>query len=116
MSVSSRLRGMAELLLPPAVLRTLRYLRPRLRYAPRGWDTPVPASAAAGWDNDAIASQEQARWKAYCDNLDNGRPLGFSHEHDDLSVVTDLRSHNIHVTFAYVLALCARMKSRLSLL
>jgi len=68
------------------------------------------------WNAGDIVSMERAKWSAFLDNLNTTGPLGFSHEHDDLSNTTDLNFHNIHMTFAYVLALSALGQDSVSVL
>jgi len=43
-------------------------------------------------------------------------PLGFSHENTDQSVVRNPSFHNVHISYAYVLALAAHKKDRISVL
>jgi putative methyltransferase (TIGR04325 family) len=91
-------------------------VRPDLEYAPDGWNTPLPSSRASGWNSGGVVSSEVSKWEAYIDNLRGAGPLGFSHEHGDLSVVRNVSFHNIHVSYAYVLALAAHKKDVLRVL
>lgn len=86
-----------------------------LEYAPEGWATSL-ADRRSGWNADTVVNSEAEKWEAFCRNLDATGPLGFSHEHTDLSVTRNIHFHNVHMTYAYVLALTARQKDELSIL
>jgi putative methyltransferase (TIGR04325 family) len=90
--------------------------KPRLEYAPEGWKASQRLSNDKGWNVDLVVEAEKAKWKAFCENLEDGGPLGFSHEHTDLTVVRDVPFHNVQITYAYVIALAAHLKSNLSVL
>ena len=49
-------------------------------------------------------------------NDHRAHPLGFTHEHDDLTVTRFVPFHNVHITYAYVLALTAHRKDAISVL
>jgi len=110
-----------RLLTPPIVPRAFRYLRSTgstddtLEYAPQGWNTPR-LEDLGGWDGEGIITAESERWNDFCRNLEGSGPLGFSHEHLDLTVIRSVPLHNVHITFAYVLALCARLQTSVSVL
>lgn len=74
------------------------------------------ARNADGWNAHSVVEAERAKWDAFCRNLQGGGPLGFSHEYTDLTVVRNVSFHNIHMTYAYVLALAAHKKATLSVL
>jgi putative methyltransferase (TIGR04325 family) len=86
-----------------------------LQYAPQGWKTPL-AESNRGWDAGSVVNAERDKWKDFLGNLEHQGPLGFSHEHTDLANARNLSFHNIHITYAYVLALAAHFKSSLSVL
>jgi putative methyltransferase (TIGR04325 family) len=69
-----------------------------------------------GWSVDSVVKTERAKWEAFCRNLEGAGPLGFSHEHTNLSVIRDPNFHNVHISYAYVLALSAHKKDRISVL
>jgi putative methyltransferase (TIGR04325 family) len=109
----------------PMLLRPLSFLKrcaariarkPALVYAPAGWDTPLPANASAGWNAEGVVTAEKAKWEAFCAAIDGSGPLGFSHEHTDLSMRRHAPFHNIHITYGYVLALASQGKSAISVL
>jgi putative methyltransferase (TIGR04325 family) len=120
--VSEPLKKAVRLLTPPILLAAVRRLRGRnemalLEYAPQGWQTSLDRNSSnQGWNVETIVAVEKEKWNGFCHNLEGPKPLGFSHEDNDLSIVRSSYFHNIHITYAYVLALAARYKSRLSLL
>lgn len=96
-------------LFPPALTRALRSLRrvspPHLEYLPGGWHSVVLSDAGQnGWDVDSTVHGTASERAQFERQLANGAPLGIAHE------------HNLHVSFAYVLAFVARGKSSLSVL
>ena len=104
-----------RMFLPPIVLRGVRWFFPVLRYAPDGWQTRLD-SGSKGWNAENVIAEEKAKWGAFLANLEGAGPLGFSHESDDLSETRNVSFHNIHLTFAYVLALASRGKPSMSVL
>lgn len=102
-------RLLANALLPPVLAKVLRGMRrtptPALEYLPGGWDSaPSPAAGENGWDADSTVSGTACERAQFERGLANGAPLGIAHE------------HNLHVSFAYALALVARGKPRISVL
>jgi putative methyltransferase (TIGR04325 family) len=89
------IRALRRLLTPPVVM---------LEYAPQGWDESLVAGAAPGWNADSVVEATRAENENSCRQLRNGGPLGTGHQ------------HNLHVSFAYVLARAARSKASLSVL
>ncbi len=89
---------------------------PLLEYAPDGWKTRLGPDAVKGWDDPAAAEEEREKWDVFCTALQGTGPLGFCHEHTDLSIDRNISFHNVHITFGYVLALAALPKKALSVL
>lgn len=121
MSPQTRLKRAVKHLLPPLLYKRLRaaqYVirKPILEYAPDGWQTVLSNGHHAGWSVASVVEAERDKWDTFCLNANGTGPLGFSHEHTDLSVVRDPRFHNVHITYAYVLALAAHQKSTVSVL
>jgi putative methyltransferase (TIGR04325 family) len=115
------LKRVAKQVLPPmftGVLQSLRtqFHKPVLEFAGEYWNTPRAKSECSGWNNMLVAEVERARWNAFNQNLQGTGPLGFSHEHSDASIVRNLSFHNIHITYAYVLALLSHNRASISIL
>ena len=109
------------LFIPPVVIKCARAVKnllqkPVLEYAPDGWQTQLNNSKNQGWNVDSVVDNEKTKWDAFCRNLEGSGPLGFSHEHTDLSVIHDTNFHNVHISYAYVLTLTAHHKDRISVL
>jgi putative methyltransferase (TIGR04325 family) len=90
---------------------------PEWEYVPEGW-ARASDPTVKGWNVDAIVDAYRAKWPSYIRALEGPRPLGVYHEVvEGGSVWTDDHSaHNMLVSFAYVLALAAHGKERVSLL
>ena len=107
--------------MPPIVTKPLARLWPSrehstLEYARDGWHTLKSVSGARGWDNETVVAAERAKWHSFKENLLGSGPLGFSHEHTDLRETRNVNFHNIHVSYAYALALASHNRSELSVL
>ena len=116
----TRIANLARQILPPFVLGIWRRLKrsdakPVLQYAEKGWNT-LAAGSENGWDRDLVVRTEAAKWGEFRKNLQSTGPLGFSHEHTDLTETRNVHFHNINLSFAYVLAFAARQKTELSVL
>jgi putative methyltransferase (TIGR04325 family) len=123
MSLRAEVKRVSRLLLPPIVTDGLRRVRcgrvsvkPVLEYAPLGWRTVLNNTRTTGWNAASVVAGEKSRYDAFVHDCQGSGPLGFSHEHTDLSEVRNVSFHNIHISYAYVLALAARQKSTLSVL
>jgi putative methyltransferase (TIGR04325 family) len=117
----TRLGKMLELFIPPVVFKGVHFIqdrfgKPALEYAPDGWQTRLDNSRSQGWNVDSVIDTEKVKWDAFCRNLEGPAPLGFSHEHTDMSATRDPNFHNVHISYAYVLALTAHKKDRISVL
>jgi putative methyltransferase (TIGR04325 family) len=120
-STLSLIDGIIRLFIPPIVFKCARafknvFQKPVLEYAPDGWQTPLNKRQNQGWNADSVVDSEKDKWEAFCQNLEGSGPLGFSHEHTDLSVVRNPNFHNVHISFAYVLALAAHKRDSISVL
>lgn len=124
MSFANDLKKIVKLLLPPIVAQPLARLRtpnPKdyvLEYAPDAWDAMQAPSAEQtnGWNAANVAETERVKWDAFCRNLEGAGPLGFAHEHPDMEVTRFVPFHNVHITYAYVLALTAHRQDSISVL
>jgi putative methyltransferase (TIGR04325 family) len=113
-------RDCIKLFLPPILVKLVRSIKyslykPELSYAPAGWDTALKKSDDIGWNSAQAVAIEKQRWESYCKALSGTGPIAFMHEHDN---PTELRDgyHHRNITFAYVLALAALKKGRVSIL
>lgn len=88
---------------------------PVLEYAPEGWDAPLPGKAA-GWNTLTVIDEVEARWLASSEQVRGSGPLGFSSEAANVDHIRNVALHNVHISFAYVLALAAHHRDRLSVL
>ncbi len=86
---------------------------PHWEYVPEGFARP-----AKGWNVAAISAAYREKWPAYLRAIDGTGPLGVNHEmqHAEDIGTEDLGAHNTLISFAYVLALAARGRDRISLL
>lgn len=86
---------------------------PEWEYVPEGWSREVK-----GWDAAAVADAYAAKWPSYLEALAGPGPLGINHEVPLGEPVDSLDrgSHNTIVSYAFVLALAARGRDRLSIL
>lgn len=92
--------------------------RPEWEYVPEGWERRRRDPSVRGWDVDAIVEAYRAKWPSFAHALEGARPLGVNHEvpAGEEIVTDDLAAHNMLVSFAYVLALAAQGKERVSML
>ena len=81
-------------------------------FVPEGWDRARRNTSVKGWNVESVVETQGARWETARRRLFTTQPLGISQGGSDC----DLAAHNTLVSFAYVAALAARMKDRLSLL
>jgi putative methyltransferase (TIGR04325 family) len=129
MPILTRINNTLKLFIPPILIKGARFVqdffkRPdlysigfhRLEYAPDGWQTKLKNNQNKGWSVNSVIDIEIAKWDAFCRNLEGPSPLGFSHEHTDLSFTRNPNFHNVHISYAYVLALAAHKKDSISVL
>src|SRR5437764_9943540 len=115
MSVRSGIERILRLVTPPIIPKAVAYLRISgakdyiLEYAPQAHASQIVSGIEPtdGWNAENVAGTERGKWEAFCRNLEGTGPLGFAHEHPDLSVTRFVPFHNVHITYAYVLALTA---------
>lgn len=132
---AARIRLFLKGLTPPYLWNALKTVKDRLRaepppsapepeappeweYVPEGWARQNADPAVKGWDVEAIAESYRRRWPSFVRALKGAGPLGVAHEvPEGVEVPTDDRgAHNTLVSYAYVLALAARSKNRVSVL
>jgi putative methyltransferase (TIGR04325 family) len=83
---------------------------PEWEHVPEGWQREQK-----GWDVGAVARAYRAKWPSYVAAIQAPRPLGVYHETAEVEE-GDHAAHNMLVSFAYVLALAARGRERISML
>jgi putative methyltransferase (TIGR04325 family) len=108
------LRNTIKLFVPPILLNFVRFVR-RGRtswvYLPQGFQ----GTPAKGWDQEAVAAVEAARWPRICELTSGSGPLGICHE--ALSqTTTDYAAHHVIITYGYVVALVSRNRDHISML
>lgn len=124
MSERNSLEKIIRLVTPPIVLKAFASLKSSpssehiLEYAPDAWDVTAATQDGEvdGWNAENVAETESHKWKMFCHNLEGAGPLGFAHEHPDLSVTRHVPFHNVHMTYGYLLALTAHQKDEISVL
>ena len=86
---------------------------PHWEYVPEGFARP-----AKGWNVAAISEAYREKWPSYLTAIDGTKPLGVYHEMPRGTPIgwEDESAHNTLVSYAYVLALAARGRDRLSVL
>jgi putative methyltransferase (TIGR04325 family) len=84
---------------------------PEWEYVPEGWRKGDPR--AAGWKHASIAPVMAQHWAAFAAAIKSTRSLGIF---PLAPTVRNESGHNLSMTFGYVLARAAHMKSRLSML
>jgi putative methyltransferase (TIGR04325 family) len=82
-------------------------------YVPEGWARRVP-----GWDGGTVAEAYLEKWPQWVAALEGTGPLGVYHEarEGDALRRDDMASHNMLVSFAYVLARAAHGRDAISVL
>lgn len=75
---------------------------PEWEYMPDGW-AARDDGRIAGWDTDDVVAAEKATWPSFIDVLNSTEPLAVH----GVSTVPDLPTHNVNLTFGYVLALAS---------
>ena len=91
---------------------------PEWEYVPEGWARPAIDPSVKGWDVGAVAAAYREKWPGFLRAIEGARPLGVYHEVAPGDEITgeDASAHNLVLTFAYVAALAAHGKKRLTFL
>ncbi len=86
---------------------------PHWEYVPEGFDRP-----AKGWNVAAISDAYREKWPSYLAAIEGTKPLGVYHEMPRGTAIgwEDESAHNTLVSYAYVLALAAGGRDRISVL
>jgi putative methyltransferase (TIGR04325 family) len=121
------LKQIIKQIVPPILIDVASYLRksnshgergeppapPEWEYMPDGWRTRD--ERIKGWNVESIVEAQKAKWPAFMRIVQGKGPLGVAHE-SPVASAGDYQAHNVLMTFAYVLALTARNRDRISLL
>lgn len=91
----------------------IRFGAPEWEYRPDGWS--INDETIKGWNVEAVARLQKAKWQEFLQLTDGTGPLGIAHEAVSLSN-DDPYSHHLVMAYGYVLSLASRQKDRLSLL
>jgi putative methyltransferase (TIGR04325 family) len=91
-------------------VRLRRREQPEWEYVPEGFAREVP-----GWDVEGVAAAERQKWPAFLEAVETAATIGVNHE-GSVVEVDDYPTHNLLITFGFVLALAARGRSRLRVL
>jgi putative methyltransferase (TIGR04325 family) len=86
---------------------------PEFEYVPEGWGRRV-----SGWDGGTVAEAYLEKWPQWVAALEDTGPLGVYHEARAGNALQrdDMASHNMLVSFAYVLARAAHGRDAVSVL
>jgi putative methyltransferase (TIGR04325 family) len=114
------LKRAAKRHLPPSLLDCLTRVYQRVRlggaeweYCGDGWVNDDPN--VKGWNVDSVVATQKTRWPAFLELTGGRGPLGVAHE-APTPRNDDYYAHHIVMAYAYVLALAAHMKDRISVL
>ncbi|MHC4251375.1 MAG: methyltransferase, TIGR04325 family [Planctomycetota bacterium] len=86
---------------------------PEWEIASDGWQTDNPR--IKGWDVTSVVETQRAKWPEFVRSMRGYGPLGVAHE-AAAAAGSDYASHNVLMSYAYVLALAARQKDTISVL
>jgi putative methyltransferase (TIGR04325 family) len=121
-----RLTELARRGLPPgarSVARTVRALLvPDVEYVSEGWMRARhdPSIVPGEVNGSSQLGGHRERWPAFVRAVEGTGPLGINHElpvpAGEAARADDLGAHNTLISFAYIVALAARRKDRLSML
>jgi putative methyltransferase (TIGR04325 family) len=84
-------------------------------YIPEGWDYAKAHPEVRGWNVPEILERYKQKWSSFVAFMENNETLGISHE-SELTSNTDIKFHNINMTFAYVFTLAAHKKEKITML
>ena len=84
---------------------------PEWEFVSYEWTEPTDPKVA-GWNVDDVVAAERKTWPSFIDVLNSTQPLGVH----GVSTIPDLFTHNVNMTYGYVLALAAKGRERLTML
>jgi putative methyltransferase (TIGR04325 family) len=88
---------------------------PEWEYLPKGWAYAQRHPDNQAWNDPSILEVYRRKWPVFERLVAGSGPLGIAHE-SDLTTDSDLLSHNLVLTFGYVLGLAAQGRSAVSML
>jgi len=91
---------------------------PEWEFVPEGWARTATDPSVKGWDVAAVAEAYREKWPRFLRAIEGAHPLGVYHEVAAGDAVTgeDAAAHNMIMSFAYVAALSAHNRERLTFL
>lgn len=113
--MKERWRNLVKRLVPPAAYDVKRWLtreRPEWEVVPEGWERAATDESIHGWNVPEVVDAYVRNWNDLTSNFESPRPLGVTDPGDP----ENFFRHNVLVSFAYVLALSARLKTSMSIL
>lgn len=116
-----KVKNMMSLVTPPVFVHLSRRLwsgrksHLEWEYIPEGWAYAQAHPEVKGWNVRDVLETYKEKWPRYKALVQNTKPLGVAHQ-SDMATNEDFVSHNTIMSFAYVLALAAHKKNRLSIL
>ena len=84
-------------------------------YMPQGWQAQENDHDIKGWDVSTVLEAYKAGWPNFVAHLQGSGPLGFWYETRDRGS-DDPIPHNIHMSYAYALAVASRTRAEISML
>lgn len=116
------LKRAARQVLPPIVVRGLSAVnsrlnpqnRPEWEYVPEGWARQDQDNKIKGWNAPGVLQASLDKWENFGASVTGNGVLGLAHESE--SSQADILAHNTNMCYAYVLALSASSKERISIL
>lgn len=104
--------------IPPKILWLGRRLKDSLfmadwEYIPQGWN--YVSKRIKGWNVEEIVNLQAEKWDLFVENISGQNQIGINHESNDYSS-SDLFSHNLIMTYSYVVSLASQKKNQLKIL
>lgn len=110
-----------RLLMPPLLWEAAKHLhraflsKPEWEAVPEGWSYAQTHPEVKGWNVEGVLKVYQEKWPRFLEMISGPGPLGLAHE-SELSSREELVSHNIVMSFGYVLSVAAGAGRRLKML
>jgi len=98
--------------MPSFVVNAAEYIGSEMEYLPQGWDVN---RGIKGWNEQSVADAQEKHWPTLVHNLQGSGPLGVSHL-PWRKGREDRDTHNVMMSYGYVLARVAGNRQRLSML